>query len=79
MMYFIPWVILIVAAIVAVPVAAKMSPGPRRAAGNGDQDEMDLSGEGAEDAAVLEDDFGDADAGFGEAEAIGDDAFGEFK
>ncbi len=70
MLYFIPWVVLIVAAVVAVPVAAAFGPRPTFA-GNGA--EHDDSGED-EEVAVLEDDFGDE----GEVQTLGDDAFEEF-
>lgn len=75
MIYFIPWVVLIVAAIVAVPIAAKMSPssgGVRRSANEGVLDDSAVE---VEEGAVLEDEF----ATGGDAEPLGDDAFEEFK
>ncbi len=73
MLYFIPWVILILAVIIAVPVAAKMSPGPaRKPAGSDDEEIAEIEGE---EIAVLEDDFGAE----GVAEPLSDDAFADFK
>ncbi|MCA9138338.1 MAG: hypothetical protein KDB00_16320 [Planctomycetales bacterium] len=76
MIYFIPWVILIVAAIVAVPVAAKMSPGSRRAVADDDHEQH---AEGTEDGAVVGDDFVVTGDDFVDAESLGDDAFDDFK
>ncbi|QEF97430.1 hypothetical protein Mal15_14700 [Stieleria maiorica] len=74
MLYFSFWAVLMVAVIVAVPVAAKMSPGGRAAkAEEGEEIDEAAEGEGV-DEAVLEDDFGG-----GEVEALGDDAFEELK
>lgn len=73
MLYIIPWAVLIVAVIVAVPVAAKMSPSPTYAdRGNGDEAEQPADA-AEEEQSVLVDDFGEEPV-----EAIGDDAFGEF-
>ncbi|WP_182870242.1 hypothetical protein [Stieleria mannarensis] len=74
MLYFSFWAVLMVAVIVAVPVAAKMSPGGRVAkADEGEEVDEAFEGDGGEEA-VLEDDFGG-----GEVEALGDDAFEELK
>ena len=75
MLYFIPWAILIVAVIIAVPVVAKMSPGGRVAKSDDGAEEMVESTEGEDDGqVVLDDDFGG-----GDAEAFQDDAFEELK
>ncbi|MCS7469154.1 hypothetical protein NZK35_21080 [Stieleria sp. ICT_E10.1] len=77
MLYFIPWAVLMLAVIVAVPVAAKMSSGGRVAkTDNGDVElDEDAAAEGSgDDHEVLEDDFGGDDV-----EAIEDDAFEELK
>lgn len=69
---FLPWVLLILASIIAVPVALKMSPGSGAASTNaGDGDESaELEGE---EAAMLVDDFA-ADPNSTDA-PFGDDAF----
>lgn len=79
MLFFIPWVILIIAIIVAVPVAAKLSRGAGRAnAENGDA-EMGESGEGlGEQEDIVVDDFG-TDPNDPAAQPIGEDALADFK
>jgi hypothetical protein len=81
MLYFIPWVILIVVVIVAVPVAAKLSPGAKRrkAAPAGD-DGAEMAAEEAmvEEVADQDGDFA-ANPDEGTAEPLGDDAFADFK
>ena len=72
MRYFIPWVILILAVIIAGPVAAKMNPGPKRKPVDADEGEV-LEVDGDE-AAVLDDDFGAEPVG----EPLDEDAFAEF-
>ena len=75
MLFFIPWALLIVAVIVAVPVAVKMSPSTGyTGGGNGDAEMDEYAVE--EDAAVV-DDLGADPNEFG-AEPIGDDAFADF-
>ncbi len=82
MLLFYFWVVLIIAAVVAVPVAVKMTPGRARPAADADDDasmdEHDLSAD--EDPAMT---GGAADAGFGGddfgAEPLGDDVFAEAK
>ncbi|PAY20830.1 hypothetical protein CKO51_04365 [Rhodopirellula sp. SM50] len=77
MLYFSLWAVLMLAVIVAVPVAAKMSSGGRVAkTDNGDAElEEDAAAEGSgDDHEVLEDDFGG-----GDVEPLEDDAFEELK
>ncbi|KAA5540183.1 hypothetical protein FYK55_21320 [Roseiconus nitratireducens] len=75
MIYFIPWALLMLAVILAVPIAAKMSPKPagaKRAAEEPDGEEVFEEGvPGEDDFASAEDDFG--------AEPLGDDDFADFK
>ena len=76
MFYFSLLVILMLAVIIAVPVAAKMSSGGRVAKTDNGDAELDeaADAEGSGDGQnVLEDDFG------GDVEAIEDDAFEEIK
>lgn len=74
MLFFIPWALLFVAVIVAVPVVVKMSPSTGSTGGDDDA-EMDEYAD--EDEAVLVDDLAADPNEFG-AEPIGDDAFAEF-
>ena len=71
MIFFLPWVILIVAAIVAVPVAAKMSPRAVSYDVGNDATEAEEY-EDVQEAAIAGDDFGAEPAA---AEPLGDDAF----
>ncbi|OYP34516.1 hypothetical protein [Rhodopirellula sp. MGV] len=76
MLFVIPWIALMVVAIIAVPVAAKLSPSaPSPAPVNEPQEE---SFEADDDAIVTDDFGGDADFGGG-GEMLGDDAFAEFQ
>lgn len=81
MLLFYFWVALIIAAVVAVPVAVKMTPGPARPASEADDlesmDDYEQS-EGEDPAmavAATDDGFGGDDIG---AEPLGDDAFADF-
>ncbi|QDV45355.1 hypothetical protein Enr13x_52310 [Stieleria neptunia] len=77
MLYFIPWAVLMLAVIVAVPVAAKMASGGRVAKsdnGDAEMDEQAESEDSGDDQDVLEDDFGG-----GDVEPLEDDAFEELK
>ena len=72
MLFFIPWVVLIAAVIIAVPVAAKLSPSPTYAGSTADAEGIDA--EAAEEGAVVVDDFAAEEV----AEPLADDAFEEF-
>lgn len=72
MLFFIPWVVLIAAVIIAVPVAAKLSPSPTYAGSSADAENIDA--EAAEEGAVVVDDFAAEEV----AEPLADDAFEEF-
>ena len=75
MLLFIPWVVLIVAVIIAVPVAAKLSPGPYAVAkAIPDDAEVAEDAEAVADDVLAVDDFAAEPVG----EAIGDDAMAEF-
>lgn len=68
---FLPWILLILASVIAVPVALKMSPGAARYADGGEAQPDDP--EAAEGEAMAVDDFAaDPNA----AEPFGDEAFG---
>ncbi len=72
---WVPWVILIVAAIVAVPVAAKMSPSPTYSPSEPGNDEMAMEGDYVEE--VAGEDFA-ADPNDFQDQPLEDDAFAEF-
>ena len=79
MLFFIPWVLLIIAVIVAIPVVAKLSPsGAAPVADDGEVDLDEYSEVGVEEQPVMADDFGADPNEFG-AEPLGDDAFADFK
>ena len=78
MLFFIPWVLLIIVVIVAVPVAAKMSPSAvRPVADDGEVDLDEYSEGGVEEQPVMADDFAADPNEFG-AEPLSDDAFAGF-
>lgn len=82
MLLFYFWVALILAAVVAVPVAVKMSPGrAKRVADADDVASMDEDEQSADEDPAMAGDA--ADAGFGGddfgAEPLGDDVFAETK
>lgn len=84
MLFFILWVILIVGCIVAVPIAAKMSPKPAHQGGGSDSDNgMEAEAQpgmeyaAQEEVPVASQEFGADPNEFG-AEPLGDDAFAEF-
>ncbi|MCO8120840.1 hypothetical protein NHH03_03760 [Stieleria sp. TO1_6] len=78
MLFFIPWVVLMLAVMIAIPVAAKMSPSPRQRSEESvlDDAEQPLDGD-LEAQPMAGDDFGTGPNEFG-GEPLGDDAFAEF-
>lgn len=76
---FLPWILLILASIIAVPVAIQMSPKPTYAGGSDGDDETGNEETGdeaipADEEAMVVDDFG-ADPNSAE-DPFGNDAFG---
>jgi hypothetical protein len=76
MLFFIPWALLIIAVIVAVPVAVKMSPSPGGGRAGNEAGQANEYGE-TDPQSALADDFA-TDSNEFDAEPIGDDAFAEF-
>ncbi|MEM6472439.1 MAG: hypothetical protein AAF802_22950 [Planctomycetota bacterium] len=77
-MLFYFWVAVMLAAIIAVPVAIKLSPEVQQMGGGEDEILDDAGAEGFVDESAPADAFGGADS-FGTAEPLADDAFEEFQ
>jgi hypothetical protein len=78
MLFFIPWVLLIVTVIVAVPVVAKLSQSGARPVADDGEVNLDEYSEGdVEERPAMADDFAADPNEFG-AEPLSDDAFADF-
>ncbi|MDM4014612.1 hypothetical protein [Roseiconus lacunae] len=79
MLFVIPWVVLIVVCIIAVPIAAKLSPS---SIPSGPKQESPEDGVMDEEVSLGDDfaaDAGSDDFGAGQEPVLGDDAFADFK